>query len=405
MPFGFSNETANRFLRKRSAEVAAGKRRTLARTLNVVGRMRPERLNTRKMIKRFYRSWWKRPFWLLVVLIVPLVVGRIVLTPLVQEAIRQHLDRSHGPGVVSFRDLDIFLFPPSFLFKDVAIHGGAPGGGSGDDLVVDRLEVHVASLRELVAPVPRVRLRMVRPRLQLHPGAHDLERVARALPTARVEVTGFEGGSINAPTSETKADGKAILDGMNGDIEGIATGAEVGRGGWQIWADGRLFERSPFHAFVKLEPTGAWQGTVTLQENPRPSLATTTSTANLAMSVDARFRGLNARIQAKIHAGWAGETPPRVVAEDMLRALPESWPGVTLIPVELKAGPASVGQSVDLVAETDASKVDARLRAFDLVGLLINMLRLTNQAVLPPPAGMATLTETPDSAVPAQEAP
>jgi hypothetical protein len=358
--------------------------------------MRPERLNTRKMIKRFYRAGWRRPWWLLIAfVVVPLIVGRIALTPLVQTAIRQHLNRLHGVAVVSFRDLDIFLFPPSFTFKDVTIQGGGTAG-SGDGLVVDRLEVHVASLQELMAASPRIRLRMVRPQMRLHPGAQDLERLARALPTARAEVTSVEGGSI---TVAAGGGDKVILESVSGDIEGLATGAEVGSGGWQIWVDGRLLERNPIHAFVKLEPTRAWQATVTLQENPGPTLGAK-GPVPLALSVDSRVRGSGGRIEAKTHVSWAGESAPRVVAEDMLRALPETWAGVNLVPIGLKAGLASVGQSVDLVAETDASKADApKFRAFDVVGLIVNLLRLANQAVLPPPAGMATLTETGESPV------
>src|ERR1044071_8035193 len=111
---------------------------------------RPERVNTVRIVRRFYRSWWRRPFWLLGIAALAIVAGRIALTPYLMKWVRSELDHRAGAGVVTFRDLDVYLFPPTFVFKEVAVRPP----GTGESLELARAEIHAASWRELREPLP-----------------------------------------------------------------------------------------------------------------------------------------------------------------------------------------------------------------------------------------------------------
>ena len=239
--------------------------------------MSPSRVNTRRIIKTFYRSWWRRPLWLVAIFVViPLLVGRVALNPLLVRAVRHHLSTTSHVAAATFSDLDVFLFPPSFTFRDVVVRGP-----SGEKLEVDRLEVHLTSLRELRASVPHIRLRMVHPQLALVPGAGDIARWMRTLPSARVDVTGVEKGSLS---NATNREGLPLFQDIKGEFEGLEVGAPLAGGPtptsarakdggpilqWQIWLDAKLDASDPFHAIVKVQPDGVWRRASPSSRSPR----------------------------------------------------------------------------------------------------------------------------------------
>jgi hypothetical protein len=152
------------------------------------------------LIRRFLKRWYRRPFWLGVVVIVLIGAGRLALTPLVDSATRTQL--SQLPNLhVTYRDMSIFTLPASVVLTDVV----ARDRGGERVLSVPRLEVHF-SWRDAVAgalagawpyPAPHVRVRAVQPWLQLRSPAPD-EVVAQAramlqgLPAMHADVVGLE---------------------------------------------------------------------------------------------------------------------------------------------------------------------------------------------------------------------
>lgn len=355
-------------------------------------------LNTRRIIKRFYRPGWRRPFWLVMTLVVvPLLVGRVMLNPLLERLIRHRLGSLQTIAAASFSDLDVFLFPPSFTFRDVIVRGP-----SGEGLEVDRLEIHLATLGDLRSAEPHLRARLVHPTLRLVPGAGDLERWARALPTARFDVTGVENGSV-AGASNVGGDGRAFLQALSGDIEGLATGSALGAAGvgWQTRMDGRLDGTDPLHLLFRGEPSGAWQATLTVQQRSESG----PPSGGGPITIDVRAKGQGDRVRAAMNVSWPGSEVPVAVAQNRIDRIGRigrvagSWPTGGLSVAELRAGAGGTGQSLQVVAVSAGDGAPAAaLKPFDIAALALELQRLANQALLPPPPGMAALTE----GVPAQ---
>ena len=353
---------------------------------------RPERVNTVQIVRRFYRSWWKRPFWLLGVVAVAAVAGRIALTPYLMKRVHSELDRRAGAGVVTFRDLDVYLFPPTFVFKDVAVRPT----GTGESLDVPRAEVHVASWRELRQPLPMVRVRLDRPALRMMPGGRGLETIARGLPAARVEVATIAEGTVGNGAATT---GRPVMERISGEIEGLATGSEVGRVKWQFWGDASLLGVDPVHVVIGGEPNGSWQATVA----GRQSDASATPPA--AVALDGHASGNASRARGLVHLTWTTAAAPVALSGERSRSLEERWPPTNLRLVEVRrvsdadgageSDPAErkEGGSTDAVIDGDGAGAPETDRLGLAVGLVVGMVRLGNRAVAEPPPGLAALGE------------
>jgi hypothetical protein len=331
--------------------------------------------------------------WLVFGALVLTAGGRIALTPVLKGQIRRELDRRTGNGAVTFRDLDVFLFPPSFTFKDVAARGPA-----GDTVQIDRVELHMDSLRELRAAVPRVRARLVRPQLQIAAAANDkkgagedLSRILNALPPAQIEVASVVNGTVR---STTAALGRPVLAGITGDIEGINTGGvQVGAGTWQIWCDARIADGDAMHTVMNGKANGSWQGRLTIVEAAAESDAT-----QVPIVVDANVKGTAASTRASVHVSWTGTVVPVTLADARLRAVDDRWPASKMVVNDVQEGPSTVGQSLDIVLmEGDETNELSRSHPLKEIEAVVGVVRLSNAVVLPPPAGLAALVEWPIS--------
>lgn len=365
---------------------------------------RPERVNTVQIVRRFYRSWWRRPFWLLGIAAVAVVAGRIALTPFLMKRVRAELEQRAGAGVVTFRDLDLYLFPPTFVFKDVAVR--PPGTGESLDLA--RAEIHVASWREFREPLPMVRLRLDRPVLRMVPGGKGLEALARALPAARVEVATIGGGTIENGAATA---GRPVMERVTGEVEGLATGSEVGRAKWQFWGDVRLLGTDPVHVVVGGEPNGSWQATVAGRQADAAG-----SAAAAALSFDGHASGNTGRARGLVHLSWTTAAAPVALSGERSRSLDERWPPTSLRLLEVRRAPdagspadtdaaeAKQGGATDAVIDGDGAGPETN-RVSLAVGLVVGMVRLGNRAIAAPPPGLAVLGEQPSEHDGADEQP
>jgi hypothetical protein len=159
----------------------------------------------RRIIRRFLRYWYQRPFWLVVLVLAAVAAGRVALTPVVDDAARATLARL--PHLrVSYRDLSLFSFPPSAVFTDVV----AEDVDGQQVLSVPRFEIHLSwrdVLRGLGAgawpyPAPHVRLRAVRPWLQLRSPepaavADQVHAMLDGLPAFHVDVVAIEKARVS----------------------------------------------------------------------------------------------------------------------------------------------------------------------------------------------------------------
>jgi hypothetical protein len=353
---------------------------------------RPERVNTVQLVRRFYRSWWRRPFWLLGLALVGVIAGRIALTPLMMKWVRGELDRRAGAGVVTFRDLDLYLLPPTFVFKEVTVR---PSGG-GESLELARAEVHVASWRELREPLPMVRVRFDRPVLRMMPGEKGLETIARALPAARIEVATIAGGTIGNGAATA---GRPVMERIAGEVEGLATGSEVGRAKWQFWGDVSLLGVDPVHVVVGGEPNGSWQATVAGRQADASGTAPPP-----ALSFDGHASGNASRARGLVHLSWTTAAPPVALAGERSRSLDERWPPTNLrllevrrvsadAPADPEAADRKEGGSTDAVVDGEGVVTSETNRIGLAVGLVVGMVRLGNRAIAAPPPGLAALGE------------
>jgi hypothetical protein len=174
---------------------------------------------------------------------------------------------------------------------------------------------------------------------------------------------------------------------------------------WQVWLDAKLDASDPFHAIVKVQPDGVWEASFTLQQ-------ITTSgppSGSGSVALDARAKGKGAAgTSAVMTITWPGSEVPVAVAQDRLNRLGTRWPHTDLVVKELRAGAAQVGQALELVVVsggTESASAGASFTPRDTIGLAFNLIRLGNQALLPPPPGMAALTDGGAATTPQPEQP
>ena len=357
---------------------------------------RPERLNTDQMVRRFYRAWWKRPFWLLGGVVVALVAGRIALTPLLINHFRQQLDQRTGNGAVTFRDLDVYLFPPTFVFRDVDVR---LGGGAGESLQVPRVEIHAPSWRSLAQPAPVLRVRLERPALRLVSGSQDLERIARALPAARIEVASVSGGSVG---NRSAPDGRPVIERITGELEGLASGTEVGKAKWQFWGDGHLLGLDPIHVVVGGDLAGALRASLSGRQADAHA---GTAGPGPAFTFEGDAGGSAGRVRGSMRIRWSSDEVPTGLSQDRARTLDERWPGTELQLGEVKPGlAAGSGGALDVVLDGAAPSVPPVDRAAQAVGLVVGMVRVSNRALAMPVNGLAALGEPVAAPANAEEA-
>jgi len=122
--------------------------------------------NLGRMMGKFYRPWYRRPFPWLVLLLVLVGAGRVALTPLADRWARQALSELAN-FKADYRDLEIFSFPPVAVLDGVTVEDDAGNPVLG----IERLEVHTTWSDVLRATVlgaaPSVNLRVSRPRVTL----------------------------------------------------------------------------------------------------------------------------------------------------------------------------------------------------------------------------------------------
>lgn len=154
------------------------------------------------MVRAFLIPGWRRPFWILVVLLIGVGVGRVALTPWVDGKLREALLQQ--PDLKgTYSDLSLFSFPPTVVLEDASLEGI-----DGRSLLsMQRLELHT-TWRELIAavrsdkPKPRVRVRLVQPTLHVRAG-DSLAAVRRiqgwlaGAPAAQVEVAAIDDGRVD----------------------------------------------------------------------------------------------------------------------------------------------------------------------------------------------------------------
>jgi hypothetical protein len=163
----------------------------------------------RRIIRRFLRYWYERPFWLAVIALALAVGGRVALTPIVDGATRLTLSRL--PNLrVTYGDLSLFSLPPSMVLTDVV----AEDLDHQRLLTMPRLEIHLSwhdVFRGVAAgawpyPAPHVRLRAVSPWLALRSPepsavASQVREMLDGLPALHVDVVSIERARVSiAPT-------------------------------------------------------------------------------------------------------------------------------------------------------------------------------------------------------------
>jgi hypothetical protein len=152
-----------------------------------------------------------------------LVGGRIALTPWADHQVRTALGAQ--PALrASFSDVSLFSFPPSAVFRDIAVEGV----DGRRVLSAPRLEVH-STWREIgrsllahgtAVPPPKVRLRLVRPEVVVRTVSpaqtvSELRNWISAAPPAQVEIVAIERGRVLVST----ADGRQLVCGNNVDAK------------------------------------------------------------------------------------------------------------------------------------------------------------------------------------------
>ncbi|HEY0710944.1 MAG TPA: hypothetical protein VGG33_29345 [Polyangia bacterium] len=154
----------------------------------------------RRIMRRYYRPGYLRPFWLLVAVVFAIGIGRVALTPAVDAQTRAALARLPNAHT-TYRELSIFSFPPVVVLEDVAIDDAQ----HNRVLTMPRMEVHFAwkdvirglSRGAWPTPPPKVRLRLVEPSLAIRSDdpvqlAADVNGLLAGLPPAQVEVSAVE---------------------------------------------------------------------------------------------------------------------------------------------------------------------------------------------------------------------
>jgi hypothetical protein len=183
--------------------MASGKGLCLARLMKLQPPRRfpvPREVSDRRIMRRYFRPGYQRPFWLLVAVVLAVGAGRVALTPAVDARTRAALSRLPNAHA-TYRELSIFSFPPVVVLEDVAV----------DDvdhnrvLTMPRMEVHL-SWRDVIrgvsrgswpSPPPKVRLRLTQPSLSIRSDnsvqlAADVSGLLAGLPPAEVEVAAIE---------------------------------------------------------------------------------------------------------------------------------------------------------------------------------------------------------------------
>ncbi len=344
--------------------------------------------STRRMIREFLRPWWRSPLALLTATALILAAGRIALDPWLTAKVRGNLTRLATTGVVvAFRDLQVSLFPPSIALTDLTFQGQ-----SGESMDVDRLVVQVASLRELAAATPHVRLHIVRPHWRTFPGASDLDRLRRAMPAAHVDVASFANGSVG---NSAGGDGRPVLGGMHGTVEGLATGAEIARQRWKISADGYLAALNPVHVTINHTPAGKWETSFSVR-----GLAWAASLDGLPFSIAGHVDSGDFRFKAVVRVSGLPNASPTARTHDSLAGLSQKWPTTDVTMTETLENPGTTGQEVNLVIleEVDKSRVHG-FRPQDGIGVVVSVVGLAAKVLIVPATSTAVVIED-DSARP-----
>ncbi|HEY0715883.1 MAG TPA: hypothetical protein VGF45_24585 [Polyangia bacterium] len=157
-------------------------------------------ISDRRIMRRYFRPGYQRPFWLLVVLLLAIGAGRVALTPIVDAKTRAALARLPN-AQATYRELSIFSYPPVVVLEDVAVNDV----NENRVLTVPRMEVHFA-WRDVIrgiksgawpSPPPSVRVRLVEPSLAIRSDdpvqlAADINGLVAGLPPAAIEVAAVE---------------------------------------------------------------------------------------------------------------------------------------------------------------------------------------------------------------------
>jgi hypothetical protein len=204
----------------------------------------------------------------------------------------------------------------------------------------------------------------------------------RALPAARIEVASVSGGRI---ANGAAPDGRPVVDRITGEIQGLSSGADVGRTKWQFWGDGHLLAVDPVHVVIGGEPGGAWRLTLSGREARLPVDSTSPP---WAVDFDGRASGVGTRVRAAVHAQWSTEQVPVALSQEKSRSLDERWPATDLRLVDVRLSVAGDGQAVDAVIDDATALALGQDWPTRVVGLVVGLVRLGNRAVVDGVAGV-----------------
>jgi hypothetical protein len=306
---------------------------------------------TRKMLRTFYRPWYRRPFsWLLA--IVPLVVvGRFAAGPWLEHRARVLLTRVPEHRV-TFTGFEVFTFPPAIALRGVKVDRLVPAGLT-PLLTADRVEIHLP-WSELFARDRKVDLRLVRPTLLAGAGrALELGTLFGALPPVRVERLFIIGGAVRV---QRGAEAAVWLEGIDALATDLATRRLLAdpqavvpvRFEGVLARSGRLrgrFDLRPWQASPHLRAELHLQG-LALRDLERIAAfdsvgLASTGFVDLAAEVTVEAGTLEGQVHSAGNGLWMGGDPARLLVE-------ASGPWQSVAPgVFLRGAPPANGDGAD----------------------------------------------------------